>query len=267
MKVAGSHVLITGAGSGIGEATALRCARTRARGLACVDIDGESAEMTAAACRDAGGEASAWTCDVADADAVAKLAEQVESERGAVDVLVNNAGVGVAGPFLETSLADWEWLRGVNLDGIVYGCHVFGERMRARGHGHIVNIASGAGYTPSRTTATYCATKAAVIMLSQCLRADWWGSGVGVSAICPGVINTPIPAHTRMRGAIAEKRERILKAFQYGHSPDLVAKAIVDAVERNRELVPVGIESAFAYRIARLAPSPIRGLLARSQPL
>jgi short-subunit dehydrogenase len=136
--------------------------------------------------------------------------------------------------------------------------------MVARGRGHIVNVASGAGYNPSRSMATYCATKSAVIMLSQCLRADWWGSGVGVSAICPGVINTPIPHNTRMRGSIVEKRDRALRVFRFGHSPDLVAKAIVQAVERNRDLVPVGFESSLVYGFSRLAPGPLRGLLARS---
>jgi len=257
IKIGGAHVLVTGAGSGIGAATALRCARAGASVVA-VDIDERAAAETARGC---GGEAVSYVCDVADPDAVGKLADQVEADQGPVDVLVNNAGVGVAGPFLETTLEDWEWLRGVNLDGVVNGCHVFGRRMLARGRGHIVNVASGAGYTPSRTTATYCATKAAVIMLSQCLRADWWGRGVGVSAICPGVINTQIPAHTRLRGALAGKRERILRAFRYGHSPEIVAKAIIDAVEHNREVVPVGIESALAYQRADralTAPRPAR---------
>jgi 2-hydroxycyclohexanecarboxyl-CoA dehydrogenase len=257
MKIHDARVLITGAGSGIGKATALRCAREGAEVIA-VDIDLESAQATA---RECGSGAVAHRCDVSDANAVDALANATDP----VDVLVNNAGVGVAGPFLENTLEDWEWLRGVNLDGVVYGCHVFGRRMVDRRRGHVVNIASGAGYNPSRALATYSASKAAVIMLSQCLRAEWSGSGVGVSAICPGVINTPIPTHTRMRGAIADKQERILRAFRFGHSPDLVAKAIVGAVERNRELVPVGIEASLAYGFSRIAPAPLRGLLARAQ--
>jgi NAD(P)-dependent dehydrogenase (short-subunit alcohol dehydrogenase family) len=260
MKIAGARVLVTGAGSGIGRATALRCARQGADVIA-VDIDEQSARATAADC---GARAHAFGCDVADARAVAELAEQVESAHGPVDVLVNNAGVGVAGSFLDTTLEDWEWLRGVNLDGVVNGCHTFGARMVARGRGHVVNVASGAGYNPSRSLATYSATKAAVIMLSQCLRADWWGTGVGVSAICPGLINTPIHTRTRMRGEIASKQDRIQRVFRLGHSPDLVAKAIVGAVERNREIVPVGIESALIYRFSRFAPAPLRGLLART---
>jgi 2-hydroxycyclohexanecarboxyl-CoA dehydrogenase len=260
MKIAGSRVLITGAGSGIGRATALRCARSGSHVIA-VDIDEEAAAKTAQEC---GSEAAFKRCDVSDANAVNELAETIEAERGPVDVLVNNAGVGVGGAFLDTTLEDWEWLRGVNLDGVIHGCHAFGKRMVARGRGHVVNIASGAGYNPTRSMATYCASKAAVIMLSQCLRADWWGTGVGVSVICPGLINTPIPHHARMRGSIVEKRERALRVFKFGHSPDLVAKAIVKAVERNREIVPVGFESSLVYGFSKLAPSPLRGLLART---
>jgi 2-hydroxycyclohexanecarboxyl-CoA dehydrogenase len=264
VNIAGARVLVTGAGSGIGRATALRCARTGASEVIAVDVDGESAAATAAACVSAG---HAYTCDVADRSAVEDLAERVETERGPVDVLVNNAGVGVAGPFLENSLDDWEWLRGVNLDGVVIGCHVFGRRMVGRGRGHVVNVASGAGYTPQSFLATYCATKAAVISLTQCLRADWAGSGVSVSVICPGVINTPIPSHTKMVGSMAGKQARAQRAFRFGHSPDLVAKAIVRAVERDRLIVPVGFESSFAFRVMRFAPWRLQNAFARFQPL
>jgi short-subunit dehydrogenase len=257
VKIKNATVLVTGAGSGIGKATALRCAEQGAHVIA-VDIDADSAEATAQQCADT---ADAHGCDVADAEAVTALAQQT----GPVDVLVNNAGVGVAGPFLDNELADWEWLRGVNLDGVVYGCHAFGEAMVKRGSGHIVNVASGAGYTPNRNLAAYCASKAAVIMLSQCLRADWAGSGVGVSVICPGLIKTPIATRTRMVGAMADKQDVALKVFRFGHSADTVAKAIVGAVEKNKEIVPVGLESAVAFHVLRNAPGPVRALLARAQ--
>jgi 2-hydroxycyclohexanecarboxyl-CoA dehydrogenase len=266
IRIDGSRAVVTGAGSGIGAATALRLARARAEVIA-VDIDGEAAESTAAACVELGASAGAYTCDVADSEAVGALAEQLETERGGVELLVNNAGVGLAGPFLDSTLEDWEWLRGVNLDGVVHGCHAFGAGMVRRGHGHIVNVASGAGYIANRNMAAYCASKAAVIMLSQCLRADWSGSGVGVSAICPGVIKTPIPTRTRMVGKMAGKQAAAQRAFRFGHSPDLVADAIVAAVEHDRDVVPVGIESALAFRILRFAPGRLQGLVARAQVL
>lgn len=261
MKVSGARVVITGAGSGIGRATALRCARQGAEVVA-VDIDGEAAAATAQQC---GPAAAPYATDVADAAAVADLAERVESERGPVDVLVNNAGVGLVGPFLDASPEDWDWIRGVNLDGVAYGCHVFGARMVARRRGHVVNVASGSGYVAHRTLSAYCATKAGVIMLSQCLRADWRSSGVGVSVVCPGVIATPIARHSRMVGEMTGRRENAVKLIGRGRSPDAVAKAIVGAVERNQALVPVGIESALAFRLLRVAPESLQSLLARAR--
>ncbi len=260
MKVKGSRALITGAGSGIGKATSLRFARQGAE-VVCVDIDGSSAAATAEEC---GGGTVARQCDVSDAAAVRELAEAVETDQGPVDVLVNNAGVGIGGPFLAAEPEDWDWLIGVNLNGVAYGCHAFGVRMVSRRRGHVVNVASGAAYMMSRDLAAYCASKAAVFALSRCLRADWAASGVGVSVVCPGVINTPIAAHSRMVGELAARAERAAGALRFGHSPDLVAKAIAGAVERNREVVPVGLESELAYRLLPFVPGRIQGLATRT---
>lgn len=264
MKIAGARVVITGAGSGIGRATAVHCAREGASIIA-VDIEEETARETAEACARLGASASSASCDMSEADAVTALAERIEAEEGPVGVLVNNAGVGLAGPFLEHSIEDWEWLRGVNLDGVVHGCHAFGTKMVNRGGGHVVNMASMAGYMPQGALAAYCTSKAAVIMLSQCLRADWARRGVGVSVVCPGVIDTPIARHTKMVGPMANKRGQTIRAFSHGHSPEAVAKGIVRAVEHNRELVPVGIESGVAYRLLRVGPQLVRDVLARVQ--
>ena len=117
----------------------------------------------------------------------------------------------------------------------------------------MVNVASGAGYAPQQTLTAYCATKSAVIMLSQCLRADWGPRGVGVSVICPGAISTPIASNARMVGAVASKRAAAERLLRRGRSPDVVANAIAGAVERNRGLVPVGVESTLAFRPLRFA--------------
>ena len=257
------RVVITGAGSGIGAATARRYAGQGAD-VVCVDIREESAKHTAAACRERGAEAHVLTCDVADADAVHALAQSIEDDLGPIDVLVNNAGVGIAGPFLEAEVADWDWLIGINLNGVAYGCHAFGPKMVERGQGHIVNVASLAGHLMSRDMAAYCASKAAVVALSRCLRGEWASAGVGVSVICPGVINTPIASATKMFGPLVERQDRFVRAMRRGHSPDLVAKAIVRAAERNQEMVPVGLESTIAIRTLPFIPGPVKSALTRS---
>ena len=246
----GAVVVVTGAGSGIGAATARRYGDEGARVVVCADIDLEAATRTAEACANG----IALACDVADASAVDRLAREVAERHGEADIVVNNAGVGVGGPFLNNSQEDWEWLRGVNLDGVVHGCRIFGERMVARRRGQIVNVASSAAYIPNRRMATYCATKAAVVMLTRCLRADWASDGVGASAICPGVINTPILGHTRLRGISERERSRIATGFRFGHSPDAVARAIVGAARHDRAVVNVGIETELVHHALRLTP-------------
>ncbi len=269
ISVAGARAVVTGAGSGIGRATALRFARQGAADVICVDIDQDAAENTAAACREQGCDAAAFRCDVADAAAQQALADQVEVERGAVDILVNNAGVGAGGPFLEQSVEDWNWLIGINLNGVSYGCRAFGSAMVKRGRGHVVNVASGAAYMMSRSAAAYCTSKAGVVAFSRCLRSDWAEHGVGVSVICPGVINTPLyKTNTRMYGRTEAQLQKTARIFEkFGHSPDLVAKAIVTAIRRNQEQVPVGIESAVLYRVLPFLPRPVEGLVTRHMEL
>ena len=261
IEIPGTTVLVTGAGSGIGRATALAFA-ARGAHLACIDLDQAAAEKTAAACEEAGAPtASAHRVDVADRAALATLAEEVEVP----GVLVNNAGVGMSGRFTDMTQTDWEWIRGVNLDGVVNGCAVFGPRMLAAGKGHVVNLSSGLGYMPTATEPGYVTTKAAVLALSQCLRADWASEGVGVTAICPGIINTPIIDHTRFLGAAGdpERRARTTKVFRKGHKPEAVAKAIVAAVEGDKAIVPVGIEAKAGWLLHRFGPIRVQQALAR----
>ena len=184
-------VVVTGAGSGIGRATCLAFAEQGAVVVA-ADIDGVTAARTAELARLVGApDARAFTVDVGDADAMERFAKEVDAELGVPDVVVNNAGIGIAGGVLATSVDDWERILRVNLWGVIHGSRLFAAQMAARGEGgHIVNVASAAAFVPSRTLPAYATTKAAVLMLSECLRAEVGGLGIGVSAICPGLIDT-----------------------------------------------------------------------------
>jgi len=246
--------LVTGAGSGIGRATAFALAGEGARVLA-VDVDAETAKSTAAECN-----GFPYVADVSDRSAVLELATAVESDHGGVDVLVNNAGVGLSGRFLDMTPADWEWIRGVNLEGVINGCRAFGPGMVRRRRGHVVNVSSGLAYVPSATEPAYVTTKAAVLALSRCLRADWSAAGVGVSAVCPGVIATPILEHARFLGERADPAtvRRLRDMFaRRGHPPAKVADAIVDAIRRNRGVVPVGAESWAGWFVRGLVPTRV----------
>lgn len=275
----GALVLVTGAGSGIGEATAHAFA-DRGATVLCADIDSAAAERTAQACAQSGPEQAerpeqskqpehtgrAYAVDVADQDAVTEMATRVADEHGSLDVLVNNAGVGMSGRFLAMAPEDWDWILGINLMGVVHGCQAFGPAMVERGRGQVVNMASGLAYTPRATEPGYVTSKAAVLALTRCLRADWGPSGVGVSAICPGVIATPIIERTRFKGdrAGADTVGKVKQTFAKGHPPALVAHAIVGAVERNRPVVAVGIEARIGWALNGLLPSRVVDAMARA---
>ncbi|MFI6352664.1 SDR family oxidoreductase [Streptomyces sp. NPDC050743] len=270
-RFGGQLVLITGAGSGIGRATAFAFAEAGARVVA-VDRDAEAATRTAELSRLIGApDAWAEPADVSDEQAMEKLAEKVHREYGVLDVLVNNAGIGLSGSFFATTSEDWRRVLDVNLWGVIHGCRLFGARMAERGQGgHIVNIASAAAFQPSRALPAYGTSKAAVLMLSECLRAELAGQGIGVSAICPGIVNTNITSTARFAGVdeAEERRRQKNSARLYGlrnYPPEKVAEAILDAVARNRAVVPVTPEARGAHLLSRFLPGALRGL-ARVEP-
>lgn len=270
-RFAGQLVLVTGAASGIGRATAFAFAEAGARVVA-VDRDAEGAARTADMARLVGA-AEAWAecVDVSDEQAMEKLAAKVAAEYGIVDVLVNNAGIGLSGAFLDTTAEDWKKVLDVNLWGVIHGCRIFGKQMAERGQGgHIVNTASAAAYLPSRTLPAYSTSKAAVLMLSECLRAELASKSIGVSAICPGIVNTNITATSRFAGVdeAEEKRRQERSSRLYGlrnFPPEKVADAILRAVVRNEAVVPVTPESKGALWMSRFAPRALRRI-ARLEP-
>ncbi len=272
-RFGGQLVLVTGAGSGIGRATALAFAEAGARVVA-VDRDAEAAARTAEQSRLAGAP-TAWaeTVDVSDAQAMERFATKVAADYGVVDILVNNAGIGLSGSFFDTTPEDWKKVLDVNLWGVIHGCRLFGKQMAERGQGgHIVNTASAAAYQPSRALAAYSASKAAVLMLSECLRAELAGRGIGVSAICPGLVNTGITSTARFVGvdAAEEKRRRQRTARLYGlrnYPPEKVADAVLRAVVRNQAVVAVTPEARGARLLSRITPGALRAIARLEPPL
>lgn len=252
-------VAVTGAASGIGRETALAFAARGAR-LAVADIDGERLRLVMRELEGIGTEAIAAIVDVSDAEKVERWCDEVYGRMGRVDVLCNNAGVGIGGRFEDITLYDWEWVVGVNLRGVIHGCHYFYPRMIAQGGGgHIVNTASGAGLAPLPLMTAYCCTKYAVVGLSETLRAEAALHGIGVSAICPGIVDTPITASARLcsgtdRSNAQELQEKIVRIYgRRGYTPDRVAAAVVKAVERNKAVVPVCPETYAGDWLHRLS--------------
>jgi len=262
LDVGGKTALVTGAASGIGRASALAFARAGADLVVC-DLNEAALEETAGMIRSLGRRVLARRVDVASREAMRAFAADVHREREAVDILMNNAGVGLGARFLDTPLEDWDWILSINLWGVVYGCHFFVPPMVARRRGgHVVNVSSAAGYLATSQLAAYSTTKFAVFGLSEALREELLPHGIGVTTVCPGLINTPIVATSRMRGRAASPgaRQYVLDVYQRrNYGPERVAANILKAVARNRAVAPISPEAWTMYLMKRFAP----GLTAR----
>lgn len=277
-------VIVTGAGSGIGRETA-RLFASRGDRVILADIDIDAAEDAADDISPVGNNAIAYQLDVADEQQWEAFGKWVDSEFGAAHVLVNNAGIMDWGGFVDMSAAEWQRTMDVDLMSVIYGSRVFAQQMIDAGvRGHIVNISSGAAFLPHKMIAAYGTAKAAVLMASQSLRVELRRHGIGVTAICPGVINTNLIANGHRAGISEDKQQQWheqagkIQSISYA-GPDKVARAIERSVRHNWAVVPVNPESWFIYGFSRLSPSLSRvvtgigsfeladSLMSRLQPL
>jgi len=214
-QVAGKTAFITGGASGIGLGMARAFAEAGMK-VVIADVREDHLEQAEAAFTDPGA-VLALKLDVTDRAAFAAAADAAEAHFGPVHLLCNNAGVAVAGPLTQATWADWDWVLGVNIGGVVNGVQTFVGRMLAHGQGgHIVNTASMSGLLPHAGTAGYTTSKAAVIALSEVLASELGPQGIGSSAFCPGPVATNIakagetrPAHLAETGyADSDKRRQ-----------------------------------------------------------
>jgi NAD(P)-dependent dehydrogenase (short-subunit alcohol dehydrogenase family) len=196
MELDGRTAVVTGAASGIGLALTERFLAEGMR-VVMADVEQPALERESARIADAGGDVTPVVCDVSDADQVAGLRDAALAAYGSVHLLCNNAGVASGRPNHRTKPAVWDWVVGVNLLGPAYGVSTFVPLMLEQGEGHVVNTASEAGLTASPMLGSYHATKYAVVGLSESLAMELEGTPVGVTCLCPELVDTRIFEATR----------------------------------------------------------------------
>jgi NAD(P)-dependent dehydrogenase (short-subunit alcohol dehydrogenase family) len=253
--------VVTGAASGIGRATALALAKEGCE-LALADVNQVGLEETAAAVRALGRKVSTHQVDVADKERMRRFADEVHAAHGAVHVLVNNAGVTVTAPFEEHSLEDWEWIVGINLWGVIYGCKFFLPYLKQADEAHIVNLSSMFGLMGVPAQSSYCATKFAVRGLSEALWVELKDLNIGVTSVHPGGVRTNIAKSARSEGnQLKDQAINVIERFSV--SPDRCARQIVGAIKKNKMRQLVTRETHFVDVAKRFSPVlPQRLLLA-----
>ncbi len=248
-SIAGLVIAITGGARGIGRATAEALIRKGAK-ISIGDIDADLAAQTAA---EIGGGTVAFGVDVTDRASFESFIDQTESALGAMDVIINNAGIMPIGPLVDEGDEIAHRMIDINLHGVIYGSKIALRRFLARGSGHIVNIASQAGKAGIPGGATYCATKHAVVGLSEAIHGEMLDHDrIAVSCVMPAVVNTELGS------GLYETRG--VKKLE----PADVADAIVEALETNRFDVWVPRSTAALNRIGMLLPRRGREAIAKA---
>jgi NAD(P)-dependent dehydrogenase (short-subunit alcohol dehydrogenase family) len=256
------HAIVTGAASGLGRAIAVQLAR-RGWHTALADVDDANSHETLRLVRAAGGEGQVEHLDVTSADAWRALGEKLKSQWPALDLLVNNAGVGVGGEVGQFPLDDWHWIINVNLYGAIYGCHTLVDWMKANPRGaHIVNVASMAAIVSAPAMAAYNVTKAGMLSLSETLYGELKPYNIGVTGVCPAFFQTNILRSGRFHSS--EQRDMAARMMSASRATaDDVAARIMRAIERKQLYVMVPRVAVLYWWWKRLMPRTLLNLVAR----
>ncbi len=246
-------VLITGGASGIGRALGIELGR-RAAKVVFTDLDPVGAEAAAQQARDLGAAAESVALDVTDLDAFRDRVNELVETHGRIDILFNNAGIGVTGEVRDLPSDAWSRVIEVNLKGVVHGVQAVYPHMLRQGFGHIANTACVAGLVPLPMTSAYSATKHAVVGLSGSMRGEAAQAGVRVSVICPGIVDTDMFDSIEYFGV--DKQALLAPIGRAMMTPEICAKKILRGVEKNRAVILIGLHARLMWWLYRLAPRP-----------
>jgi NAD(P)-dependent dehydrogenase (short-subunit alcohol dehydrogenase family) len=256
------HAIVTGAASGLGRAIAVELAH-RAWHVALADVNEVGSQETLALVRQAGGEGQVEHLDVTKPEEWRALRDKLQTSWGQLDLLVNNAGVGVGGEVGQLPLEDWQWIININLYGAIYGCHTLIDWMKKNPRGaHIVNIASLAAIVSAPGMAPYNVTKAGMLSFSETLYGELKPYNIGVTGVCPAFFQTNIVRDGRFQSNGQRKMaSRLMSSSRV--TAEHVAKRIVRAVERNQLYVFVPAIASIFWRLKRLMPRVLLNMIAR----
>ena len=254
----GGIAIVTGGASGIGRSLgkALAC---RGCTVVLADINAVQAKKVSEEIRAEGGRAAAVELDVTDFDAVKAVVRDTSEKYGRLDYIFNNAGIAINGKFQDFETKDWERCININLRGVVHGVRAAFPVMEKQGFGHIINTSSTAGIFPWPTSIAYTTTKHAVVGLTTALRAEVANTGVRLSALCPGTIQTPLieqgGKNGRWVGVHSEEKVRELFKGAQAMNSDKFAEQALKQIARNKPVIIIPSGYKLLWWIYRLSPS------------